>query len=174
MNKKVLLVIDMQSGNFSNPDPIFNGDELLSKVKRLIDKAYSKDQLVVFIQNNGGVGDPDEYGSAGWNIHSLISPLKGDLVIQKTSPDSFSNTILHAELQNYDVEELVVAGLQTEYCIDTTCRRAFSLGYKVTLVEDAHSTCDSSFLKAEEIIIHHNLVLGDWFVTLKKEEEIEF
>lgn len=94
--------------------------------------------------------------------------------IQKTSPDSFSDTILHAELQNYDFEELVVAGLQTEYCIDTTCRRAFSLGYKVTLVEDDHSTWDSSFLKAEEIIIHHNLVLGDWFVTLKKEEEIEF
>jgi len=86
MNKKALLVIDIQSGNFSNPDPIFYGDELLSKVKRLIDKAHSKDQLVVFIQNNGGDGDPDEYGTPGWNIHSLISPLKGDLVYSKDFP----------------------------------------------------------------------------------------
>lgn len=174
MNKIALLVIDMQAGNFSKPDPIFNGDKLLSNIKSLVDKAHSKDQLVVFIQNNGGVGDPDEYGTPGWKIHSSISPSSGDLIIQKSSPDSFSDTILHAELQNYDVEELVIAGLQTEYCVDTTCRRAFGLGYKVTLVEDAHSTWDSSFLKAEEIIIHHNLVLGDWFVTLKKEEEIEF
>ncbi len=174
MKNKALLIIDMQTGNFSDLDPIYKGDELLNKVKRLIDKAHSKEKLVIFIQNNGGVGDPDEYGTPGWAIHSSISPIKGDLIIQKHSPDSFHDTILHGDLQNYDIEELFIVGLQTEVCIDTTCRRAFSLGYKITLVEDAHSTCDSSFLKAQQIIVHHNLVLGDWFVNLKKEEEIEF
>jgi len=64
--------------------------------------------------------------------------------------------------------------LQTEYCIDTTCPRAFTLGYEVTLVKDAHSTWDSSLLKANRIIEHHNNVLGGWFVTLKSEREIEF
>ena len=174
MKNKALLIIDMQTGNFSESDPIYKGNELLGKVKKLIDKAHSKDQLVIFIQNNGGVGDPDEYRTPGWAIHSSISPSRDDLVIKKHAPDSFYDTILHGELQNHDVEELVIAGLQTEYCIDTTCRRAFSLGYKVTLVENAHSTWDSSLLKAEQIIIHHNQVLGDWFVALKTEEEIEF
>lgn len=174
MKNKALLIIDMQTGNFSDLDPIYKGDELLNKVKRLIEKAHSEKLLVIFIQNNGGVGDPDEYGTPGWAIHSSISPIKDDFIIQKHSPDSFYDTILHGELQNYNIEELYIAGLQTEVCIDTTCRRAFSLGYKITLVEDAHSTCDSSFLKAQQIIIHHNLVLGDWFVNLKKEEEIEF
>ena len=74
MNTKALLVVDMQAGNFSKSDPIYKGDELLSKVKKLIEKAHSKDQLVIFIQNNGGVGDPDEYGTPGWSIHSLLLP----------------------------------------------------------------------------------------------------
>jgi len=174
MNTKALLVVDMQTGNFSKSDPIYKGAELLSKIKSLIDKAHSKDQLVIYIQNNGGVGDPDEYGTPGWSIHSSLAPSESDLIIQKNSPDSFNNTVLHGELQNRNVVKLVVAGLQTEYCIDTTCRRAFSLGYKVTLVADAHSTWDSSLLKAQQIIIHHNQVLGDWFVSLKEEEEIKF
>jgi len=65
-------------------------------------------------------------------------------------------------------------GLQTEYCIYTTCRRAFSLGYVVILVKNAHSTWDSSCLTAQQIIWHHNYVLGGWFVVLKNEREIEF
>ena len=83
-------------------------------------------------------------------------------------------TTLHKELHERGIKKLFVAGLQTEYCIDTTCRRASSLGYEVVLVEDAHGTWDSSLLKAEQIIDHHNQVLGGWFATLKKESEISF
>ena len=102
------------------------------------------------------------------------SPVKGDIVVQKQFPDAFQNTILHEELQEREVKKLYITGLQTEYCTDTTCRRAFSLGYEVVLVEDAHGTGDSSLLKAEQIIDHHNQVLGGWFATLEKESEISF
>ncbi|HEX3047657.1 MAG TPA: isochorismatase family protein, partial [Bacillota bacterium] len=62
----------------------------------------------------------------------------------------------------------------TEFCVDTTCRRAFSLGYETTLVQDAHSTFHSKVLTAPQIIAHHNNVLGGWFVTLKSTGEIDF
>lgn len=47
-------------------------------------------------------------------------------------------------LQARHIGNLVIAGNQTEYCIDTTCRHAASLGYNVTLVRDAHRTWDSN------------------------------
>ncbi|MFX1517847.1 MAG: isochorismatase family protein, partial [Promethearchaeota archaeon] len=99
-------------------------------------------------------------------------PHKRDLVIQKSTPDAFHDTSLKSELGSREIKEIIITGLQTEYCIDTTCRRAFSLNFEVTLVEDAHSTWDSDLLTAKQIISHHNAVLGGWFVTLKKTTDI--
>ncbi len=65
--------------------------------------------------------------------------------------------------------------MQTEFCLDTTCRRAYSLGYKENiLVKDAHSTFDTDVLSADKIIEHHNNILGGRFVTLKESREIIF
>ncbi|MHA2496055.1 MAG: cysteine hydrolase family protein [Candidatus Hodarchaeales archaeon] len=174
MRNIALLVIDMQVGNFSPPDPISEGIKLLSNAKKLITRARSAKNLIVYVQNNGNDGDPDVYGSPGWEIHPSIAPIEGDLVIQKKTPDAFHETNLLTELEAKRITKLVIMGLQTEYCIDTTCRRAFVLGYEVVLVEDSHSTWDSSDFTAEQIITHHNRVLGGWFATLTKERDIAF
>jgi len=104
----------------------------------------------------------------------LVAPVEGDVVVQKKTPDAFHETNLHHELESRGIKKLIIAGLQTEYCIDTTCRRAFILGYDAILVRDAHSTWDSPLLTAQQIIGHHNQVLGGWFAILKNEKEIEF
>ena len=169
-----LLVIDMQLGNFQEPYPIHGGDRLLKRVKGLIAKARSAHIPIIYVQNNGGKGDPDEYGTPGWEIHLSIEPGPSDIVVQKGSPDAFHETDLQQGLKSKRVRKLVVAGLQTEYCVDTTCRRAYSLGYEVILVRDAHSTWNSDSLSASQIIDHHNKVLGGWFVTLKDEKDVSF
>lgn len=174
MRETGLLIIDMQAGNFSGPTPIFNGVELLAKVKRLVEKARSAHAPIGYVQNDGGSGDPDEYDTPGWEIHSTIMPVVGDILVRKKTPDAFHETNLHSQLESRGIRRLVVAGLQTEYCIDTTCRRAFSLGYDTILVKDAHSTWDSSLLTAQQIIDHHNRVLGGFFVALRNEQQIEF
>jgi nicotinamidase-related amidase len=95
-------------------------------------------------------------------------------VVQKQTPDAFHETNLRRELESKGIKKLVMAGLQTEHCIDTTCRCAFSLGYDVILVKDAHSIWDSPRFTAQQIIEHHNYVLGGCFATLKNERETEF
>ena len=174
MSETALLIIDMQVGNFLEPSPIYKGNELLAKVKSLIARARSARIPIVYIQNNGGSGAPDAYGTPGWEFHPSISPVEGDVVVQKQNPDAFHETNLHRELKSRGIKKLVIVGLQTEYCIDTTCRRAFSLGYVVILVKNAHSTWDSPCFTAQQIIEHHTHVLGGWFVTLKNEREIRF
>jgi nicotinamidase-related amidase len=77
------------------------------------------------------------------------------LSITAPTPNSFHRTDLQKLLYERGVERLVICGLQTEYCVDTTLRQALSLGYRVVLASDAHSTVDG-VLMAAQIIAHHN------------------
>ena len=169
-----LLVIDVQNGMFAEDDPVYQGAELLAKIGDLLAKARAADVPVIYIRHNGGSGHPLEPGSTGWPIHAAIGPADGEPVIEKATPDSFHETTLQAELEARGIVKLVVAGIQTECCVDTTCRRASSLGYQTTLVRDAHSTWDSRTLSAAQIIAHHNDALNGWFVTPKPASEIAF
>jgi nicotinamidase-related amidase len=167
-------VIDVQNGMFAEDDPVYQGTELLATIGDLLAKARAAETPVIYIQHNGGPGHPLEPGSAGWPIHAVIAPAAGEPVITKATPDAFHETALQAELEARGIVKLVVAGIQTEICVDTTCRRAASLGYQTTLVRDGHSTWDSRTLSAIQIIAHHNDTLKGWFVTLKPAGEIAF
>ena len=74
-------------------------------------------------------------------------------MVQKQTPDAFHETNLHSELESRGIRKLVIAGLQTEYCIDTTCRRASSLGYDIILVENAHSACMHALMKLSMVFL---------------------
>ncbi len=173
-DETAVLVIDMQMGNFDQSAPVFGSKALLSKISDLIARARAAGVLVAYIQHCGPEDAIDQPGTPGWEIHPSVAPLEGDLVVQKRHPDAFQDTSLQSELESRGINKLVITGIQTEYCVDTTCRRAYSLGYKVTLVEDAHSTWDSEHLTASQIIEHHNVVLGGWFAELQAVDEIEF
>jgi len=170
-----LLIVDVQCGMFESHliPPVPMGKELLEKIRELIGRARNADVPIIFVQHCGGHGHPLEKGTDGWKIHPSIAPGHDDLVVQKTTPDSFYETNLQAELEARNIDKIVIAGLQTEYCIDTTCRRAFSLGYDVTLVKDGHGTWDNGILSRQQIIDHHNYILGDWFVKLRSGSEID-
>jgi nicotinamidase-related amidase len=175
MEKTALLIIDVQLGMFDERFPVFNGDDLLSTIQSLIHKARTAQMPIVFVQHNGkDENDPIYPGLPGWQIHPEIAPLEGDTIIHKDHPDAFQNTDLQEKLQGLGITHLVEAGIQTEYCVDTTCRRAYSLGYQVTLVKDGHSTWDTEILSAPQIIAHHNQVLGGWFADVKPASEIAF
>ncbi|WP_033543621.1 cysteine hydrolase family protein [Planococcus sp. CAU13] len=171
--KKALMVIDVQNGMFQEGNVVYNWDKLLKNLKSLIGQARSAGTPIFYIQHNAQVGKPLEFGAKGWEIHPEIAPETQDIIVQKTTPDSFLNTSLNEELKKQGIEHLVVGGIQTEACVDTTCRRAFSMDYKVTLASDTHSTWDTDELTAQQIINHHNGVLR-WFADVYSHEEISF
>ncbi len=153
---------------FKEGGEVHNAEALLQTITTMKAKAEAMDIHVFLIQHEAPVGKPLERGTTGWEIHPRV---EGGKVIHKTTPDSFHQTNLHEHLQSKEVEELFLTGIQSEVCVDTTCRRAFSMGYKVTLVSDAHSTWDSGVMKAEDIIHHHNGVLR-WFADVKQSKDI--
>ncbi|MDH5162287.1 cysteine hydrolase family protein [Heyndrickxia oleronia] len=171
MKKTALLIIDVQNAMFDDSNPIYDGEQLLNNIQYLLYQARSSSIPIFYVQHND-----EEFitGTPSWEIHPSIAPKKGEIIIQKQRPDSFHHTELHKMLQARQIDDLVIAGNQTEYCIDTTCRHAVSLGYNVTLVRDAHRTWDSNTLSAKQIIDHHNEVLSNAFVSLRATKEIQF
>ncbi|MCM3129722.1 MULTISPECIES: cysteine hydrolase family protein [unclassified Paenibacillus] len=172
IHKPALLIVDVQTGSFMDPLFIHNSEKLLTNIKQLITWAHISKIPVILTQHNGKLGTITSKTSSGWCLHPALPLLAQDTKIEKDFPDSFQGTNLESHLTHLNVNRLVVAGIQTEICVDSTCRRAFSLGYDVILVKDAHSTADSSFLSADQIISHHNMVLQNWFVSLSDTQNI--
>jgi nicotinamidase-related amidase len=173
--QRALLIVDVQVGFFMDKRrTLYNKEELTKKVRSLLDKFRAAWVPVIFVQHDGPKGSILEPETAGWAIHPAIQPVKKETIVRKTSSSAFVNTSLRSELEKRRINTLVVAGLQTESCIDSTIRHASFLGYKAILVKDAHSTFDSSLLTAAQIIAHHNMVLGNELAELLSEEEISF
>ena len=176
--KSALVIVDVQVGLVRLMPPELQ-DRVLSNIAVLLSQARSSRIPVLFIQHDGPKGHPIEAETAAWAIHPSILPMSGEPIIRKKASDSFFETRLAEELQAGEIGHLIIVGAMTEYCVDTTCRRAVTLGYDVTLVADAHLTRDTPVLTAGQIIAHHNLLLdgfaaGEHSIKVTPAGEISF
>ncbi|MEY2394963.1 MAG: hypothetical protein QOF94_1308 [Acidobacteriaceae bacterium] len=160
-----LLIIDVQIGLVRLVQTELQ-DSVLPKIAVLLSKARSSGILVLFIQHDAPKRHPLETNSPAWAIHPAIAPLCGESGIGKKASDSFFETGLAGRLRTDGLGRVIIAGGMTEYCVDTTCRRAVTLGYDVTLVADAHLTRDTPILTAAQIIAHHYLLLEGFAVGI--------
>lgn len=117
--------------------------------------------------------------TTGAEIHASCSPLPGEPVIVKHTPDSFLTTDLKARLDGAAVDRLVVCGMMTHMCIDTTVRSAYAQGYAVTLIEDACATralqrgavtvpaeqVQHAFLAALDGVFANVMTAADWLAA---------
>jgi nicotinamidase-related amidase len=176
--RAALLIIDVQVGLVElMPSEVQRN--VLPRIGALLAKARASGAPVIHIQHDGAKGHPLEAETKVWKIHPSVQPADRELVIRKRESDSFSGTTLQQELKRMGITHLIIAGGMTEYCVDTTCRRATSLGYDVTLAGDAHLTRDNGVLTAANIIAHHNFVLDgfgarDHVVRVRPADQIVF
>lgn len=170
---KVLLVLDTQANMFDDEFHVYDGDRILEVISSLAEKARSVGARIIYVRNNGSLGEPDEPGTPGWEIHSKVAPREGDVVLDKSSSDAFEGTGLQKRLEAQGIRKLVVAGMQTEMCVAETCRKAAELGYEVTLVEDGHTTFDWEEIRAIDAIAKHNAELSE-LADIRPAAEIEF
>jgi nicotinamidase-related amidase len=113
---------------------------------------------VIFIQHET-VDGALKAGSEGWKLHADLVYEEGDVIVYKTTPDSFLRTDLEAKLRSLRVKTLIVCGYASEFCVDTTVRRGAALGFPVILASDAHTTHDKDHLPGGAIRQHENATL---------------
>ena len=172
-DRPALLVIDVQEGSFTIPGAKIDGTtEFLSRVSDLISSARRDGVPVVYSQFCGPSDTPMARGQPGNEIHSAVAPRDCDIVVQKDDSDAFVRSELQAALDRLGVRTLIICGMQSEFCVDATCRSAYGLGYDVVLVADAHATSDSPSLPAKQIVDHHNATLARAYVTLSHSVDV--
>lgn len=153
-----LLIIDVQQGLCSGEYEVFESRRVIDRINLVSAKARRAGIPVVVIQHESA-GGPFRRGSEGWRLADGLVIEAGDLHVHKKATDSFHNTELKQVLDERGVDRLIICGLQSDFCVDTTTRRALALGYPVTLVSDGHSTLDNGVLSAAQISAHHTVTL---------------
>ena len=154
-----LLIVDVQNIVCAGELRAHEVDRVIDRINQVAYKARSVNALVVIVQHETRCGDMD-YGSENWKLAPLLERRSTDVVVRKTASDAFLNTNLQELLVSRGIADLIVCGLQSEFCIDSTVRRAMALGYPVVLVADGHSTFDNGVLLATQISAHHNQTLS--------------
>lgn len=153
---KAFVVIDMQCGLLAGDPPPANVDILVERINAVAQAFRSMGDLVIFVQQCGPAGDAFAEENPGWPLLPDIEIASQDKVVSKTTCDSFYRTELNSLLKSNGIEEIVIAGWATDFCVDTTVRSAASLDYSVTVVRDGHTAADRPHLDSVSIVKHHN------------------
>lgn len=143
MAQPALLIIDIQNDYFPGGNmPLHQPETALEQTTRILDHFRQRQLPLVHIRH-ASVRPGANFmvpGTSGQEIHPQLTPREGEPVMTKHFPSAFQQTSLHDDLQNLGVEQLVICGMMTHMCIDTSVRSAFERGYRVQLIGDATAT----------------------------------
>ena len=189
---RALLVVDVQESFRQRPMwAASSAPDIADRVARLVTAARAAGDLVVWVLHTepgtGGAFDP------ALGLVRLIDglvPRDGDPVLTKTSHNAFTTTNLQQLLTTHGVRHVMVSGIRTEQCCETTARVASDLGYEVTFVIDATATnpiespdaapgrsveeilADPATLSVEEVIQRTRYALSGRFATVKTVDDV--
>jgi nicotinamidase-related amidase len=149
MNNIVLLVVDVQNALIK--DHPYNEQKVIENIKKLILTARNSEKEVIYVRHDDGKGSELEQGTDGWQIYNEIAPKSGELIFEKQYNSAFVKTELKKCLESKGIDTIILVGLQTEYCIDATCKSAFEHGYKVIMPEGTNTTFDNEYLSGERL-----------------------
>ena len=154
------LVIDVQNTLCTGPWAAFDVDRVVERINRVAAKTRAAGSPVIFVQHEEE-GGAMRFNSVGWQLYKGLDVQPQDLRIRKRTCDAFFQTNLRQLLENNGVGQLIVAGMQSEFCVDSTVRGALAHGFPVVLVSDGHTTLDNEVLCAAQITAHHNTTLSN-------------
>jgi nicotinamidase-related amidase len=153
-----VLVIDVQQGLFETTPPPAQADNTIERINALTTRARQAAAPVIFIlHEQAAAGLIPE--TPAWELDARLQVQDHDHRVRKTTCDSFLRTDLGALLQSMNINHLVICGYATEFCVDSTIRRAAGLGYAITIAADAHTTHDKPHASGAQIRAHHNATL---------------
>lgn len=143
--KSALILIDIQNDYFpGGSNELYQAEEAGARAQKVLDFYRRNKMPVFFIQhiNDYPAASFFRQDSKGVRIHPCVAPCEDEYIIIKHAPSSFYKTVLLEELKKQDITHLVIIGMMSHMCVDTTVRAARDLDFTVTVLEDACTTCD--------------------------------
>ena len=146
MNKSALLIIDVQNDYFPGGKmALHEPEQALAKITELLQFYRQQQWPVIHIQHEmydrpnrpAAFFLPD---TEGQQLHPAVLPAENETLLIKHFPSSFAGTGLLEVLQQQQIKQLIICGMMTHMCVDTTTRAAFDLGFDVQVAIDATAT----------------------------------
>lgn len=151
-----LILIDIQDFYFPGGKSELLNPEVASKhAAKILADFRKKNMLVVHVRHNV---------ESGGDIHESVKPVKGEKVISKDEVNAFNGTQLKTYLDENNIEQVVLVGMQTHMCLEGTTRAAYDLGYECIVIGDA---CATKNLEYEDRVIKAAEVHYSTLKTLK-------
>ena len=189
---RALLVIDVQESFRQRPNwAVVDHPDIADRVGRLVGGARAAGDLVVWVlHTEPGTGTVFDPASGHVRLIDGLAPEAGEPVLRKTSHNAFTTTNLQQLLTEAGVGEVVVCGIRTEQCCETTARLASDLGYRVLFVTEATATqpiphrdapagqtvaellADPRTLPAAEVVARTEYALAGRFATIVTIDEV--
>ena len=143
--KTAFIIIDVQNILVESG---FETEKLLEKIAYLQDQARKQQIEIIYIQH---IETPEALTSEDWQLSPLLKRQADEKVFQKRYNSIFKETGLKEYLDQQGIEQLVLCGMQTEYCVDTSVKVGFEYGYKLVVPEGAVTTFDGEDIPAETL-----------------------
>lgn len=154
MSHSVLLVVDVQTALIKEHP--YNEKNVIGNIKKLISIARDSNKEVLYVRHDDGIGEELEYGTDGWQIYNEVAPNRDEKVFEKKYNSAFFRTGLKEYLESKKIDNIILTGLQTEYCIDATLKSAFDNGFSVIIPEQTNTTFDNEYLSGEKLYEFYN------------------
>lgn len=143
-----LVIIDIQNDYFEKGNYPLNAPvQAATNAKSILEHFRASNLPIFHVQHI--INAPDaaffKANTTGAQIHSLVQPQGNETVIVKSKASSFHGTTLHEQLQTLNIEHLVICGMMSHHCVESTARTAVYLNYKITVIQDACTTRSLEF-----------------------------
>ncbi|TRX60352.1 cysteine hydrolase family protein [Carboxylicivirga sp. M1479] len=154
--KSALILIDIQDFYFPGGSvELHKAEESAAYAAKILDAFRNKEQTVIHVKHKA---------KAGADIHQSVLPLPNEKVFEKEKVNAFVNTGLKSHLDDNQITNLVIIGMQTHMCLEAAVRAAVDFGYTVTVVDEA---CTTRNLKYNNIEVEAEHVHASTMATLK-------
>ena len=165
----ILLVVDMQKG--ITDDRLYGFETFIDRTAALVKAARKSCVEVIYFQHDDGPGSGFTAGDTDFEIADQVHPEPGEKVFVKTVYSCFGNKSFREYMEQQEDKRLMIIGLQTNYCIDTTIKSAFERGFEVIIPEGTNSTFDNDYMSAETAVRYYNEDVWDCLADVVTFEE---
>lgn len=149
-----LIVIDIQKG--ITDERLYDFDGFINNVTNIIDTARKNGVELIYVQHDDGPGTGFSVGDKDFEIAEQVAPIAGEKIFVKKINSFFGNKELAEYLEKEDDKDVMIVGLQTNFCIDASVKSAFERGFRVIIPKGANSTFDNSYMDAETTYKYYN------------------
>ena len=184
--KAALIIVDMQN-DFCHPEgecakrgsDVSGIDAILAPMQKVIDCAHAKKVPVIFIQTihtaetdssawlERGNGKSTKICREPWGYDFYgVKPVAGDIIVNKHRYSAFIHTRLETVLHTLKAETILVCGVSTNVCVESTARDGYMLDYNLILLDDCSH---ASFPEAQAMTVKN---ISSYFGNVVSSEEV--